>query len=230
MPQPRPSPRCRLRRVAFIGIAANALGAAPGALANTHAAVSYDPAAAVASQPETPADGAPPADAAATPEWGESGAWSWTVGAGAAVGGSDSTAYANAFVSFDYFLVDDFEIGLEAAGWFFDQDGDRDAGGGSFIVNFRWHFLKEEERRDWTVFANIGAGLLGATNEVPPGGSEFNFMPRAGMGFTLRLGDGPERLTGGIQWQHFSNGRIFGSDRNPGTDAVMFYLGVTFPF
>lgn len=166
----------------------------------------------------------------ARPAFGEDGYWSWTLGGGVAVLGTDAHAYYNGFVSIETFVVKDFQVAFEFGGWWFAQDGP-DAGGGSVNVDFRYYFLPwGGPKDDWGVYAALGGGVLGSTNDVPVGGTEFNFTPRAGVGFSLRLGDGPERLTGGVRWQHISNANTEGNDRNPGSNALMVYLGVTFPF
>ncbi|MFA6045786.1 MAG: acyloxyacyl hydrolase, partial [Phycisphaerales bacterium] len=93
---------------------------------------------------------------------------------------------------------------------------------------FRWHFVHEE---DFTVYADIGIGILGATDNVPSNGTSFDFTPRAGVGFTYALNDaGDLRLVGGLRWAHVSNARIHGDDDNPGVDTIMMYSGVQFPF
>ncbi|MBS0196098.1 MAG: acyloxyacyl hydrolase [Planctomycetes bacterium] len=156
--------------------------------------------------------------------YGASGSKWWTVGGGA--GTEFDGVDANVFGSFNYFIVDDVEIDAELGGWYFVQDG-TDAAGINPAINFRWHFVNTG---DWTVFADIGIGVLFATDDVPEGGTSFDFTPRAGMGFTRALDDHGTRLLVGARWQHFSNARIFGDDDNPGRDDIMLYLGVVFPF
>ena len=92
---------------------------------------------------------------------------------------------------------------------------------------FRWHFI---DRGSWTVFTDAGIGALLATEEVPTGGTNFDFTPRAGLGFTHQLGDSSSRLIVGVRWAHFSNARLTGDDDNPGRDDIMFYGGVILPF
>lgn len=160
-------------------------------------------------------------------EFGEAGTWWWSVGGGFAAG--DKTTNGNTNINFGLhtFLVDRFELGLEFGGWFFNQDNQDDALAANFNLQFRWHFIS---RKRMSVFAEAGAGVIGATDEVPNTGSEFNFTPRAGMGVTWRLGQGPARLVVGGRWQHISNARTAGTDRNPGTDNGMAYVSVMWPF
>jgi len=127
-----------------------------------------------------------------------------------------------------HFIADEVEFNVELTGWYFDQTGDN-TGGINPGFNFRWHFL-HDAANDWTLFAEAGIGLLFAFDEVPDGGTGFNFTPRAGLGFTTRIDDTGDRLQIGLRWQHISNGRIEGDARNPGRDSLMGYVGIMFPF
>lgn len=177
-----------------------------------------------------PAGGSAPAGAeTASPagpvRFGSSGSSWWTVGGGVASEFKDG-ADVNIFWSYNYFVVEAVELDAELGGWYFNQSGD-DAMGINPAINFRWHFLNREK---WSLFADIGIGVLAATDEVPDGGSSFDFTPRAGMGFTREISENGTRLLAGVRWQHFSNARIFGDDENPGRDEVMLYAGIVFPF
>lgn len=151
-----------------------------------------------------------------------------TVGAGVAFGRTDSQSATdiNGSIAWNYFLVQDFEFSLEGAGWYFNQPGE-DQGGGSASFAFRWHFVN---KKSWSLFAEVGIGVLGAGGEVPTGGTEFNFLPRAGVGFTYQLTDSGIRLQGGVRWHHISNARINGDSNNPSRDGVMIFTGIMFPF
>jgi hypothetical protein len=161
----------------------------------------------------------------------------WTIGAGVANNFSSATD-VNIHGSFSQFLADDFEFLIEAAAWYFNQPG-TDTGGLSGSMVFRWHFWQSDNKR-WTTFADAGIGLLGAFDNVPDGGSSFDFLPRAGAGFTYALdpatdtGDGLEsrgsRLVVGVRWHHISNARINSDTRNPARDGIMVYAGLEFPF
>jgi len=128
--------------------------------------------------------------------------------------------------AFSYFIVKDVEVNAELGAWYHDQNVD-DAISGNLSLVFRWHFYNNN---DWTIYADLGVGALVASDEVPQEGTNFAFTPRAGVGFTKRLGDCDTRLIVGLRWQHFSNARVFGDDDNPGRDDVMVYAGVVFPF
>ncbi len=140
----------------------------------------------------------------------------------------------NVHVAWSRFIVDDVEFVLEAAAWYFAQKG-QDTGGVSGVFLFRWHFLHAEDYR-WSVFGDAGIGLLAGFDEVPDGGTGFNFLPRLGLGFTRAFDEsvdgesrGPRWMVG-VRWHHISNGRIEGDERNPARDSVAIYAGVTIPF
>ena len=159
--------------------------------------------------------------------YGEAGSRWWTVGAVYANDFNDVND-VNLHGAFSQFLADDFEFAVEAAGWYFDQPG-TDTGGVSGSMIFRWHVLHADDY-DWSVFADVGIGLLAAFDDVPDGGTSFNFLPRLGGGFTKAIGDSGARLMVGARWHHISNARIFGNDRNPSRDALAGYVAITFPF
>lgn len=89
---------------------------------------------------------------------------------------------------------------------------------------FEWHFLRRES---WSLFLDAGAGVLFTTDDVPAGGSSFNFTPQAGLGLTAALSE-DLRLVAGVKWHHISNANTF--DENPGRDHVMVYTGLSLPF
>lgn len=193
---------------------------------------------AAASQPES--SSAPPVTDAGTPtgaadapiegapiRFGLAGARLWSVGGGYMNNFKDDQA-GEFYLGYSHFLADHLEFNLELGGWYFNQDGD-DTGGISPIMNFRWHFLHDEEY-DWSIFGELGIGVLFAFDNVPSGGTGFNFVPRVGAGFTKQLNDSGLRLMAGVRWQHISNGRIEGDDRNPARDSLMGYVGVMVPF
>jgi hypothetical protein len=132
----------------------------------------------------------------------------------------------NVAAAYSYFIVKDVEVNAELGTWYHSQPGD-DAGSINLSMVFRWHFV---DTGKWTVFADAGIGFLVASEEVPQGGTNFDFTPRAGVGFTHQLGDSNSRLIMGIRWAHFSNARIAGDDDNPSRDDAMIYGGVIFPF
>lgn len=168
------------------------------------------------------ADEQPPAP---RPEFGAAGSKWWTVG----IAGADNFQNAvdvNISGAYSYFLAKDIEWALEGAAWHFNQPGDNAFGGSASMV-LRWHFV---DTGDWTVYADAGIGLLLATDDVPPDGTSFDFLPRAGLGFTRLLSDDGLRLQMGVRWHHISNARITSDSDNPGRDSAMIYAGLIFPF
>lgn len=171
------------------------------------------------------AEGAPEA----TSRYLQPGRWWGGVIGGYARGLSDDSNDYNLAFTLSTFLIERFELLMEFGGWWFDQPGD-DALGINWNLIFRFHVLTFGDRDEWTVFLEGGAGVLGTTDNVPEGGTGFNFTPRAGGGFTRALGDSEARFVMGVRWHHISNARINGDDRNPGRDGINVYAGVVFPF
>lgn len=156
--------------------------------------------------------------------YGDEGFASWVISYSAAY---DTNAFDQGLtLSYNRFLVKDIEWLLEAGLWSFYDQGNDAAYGLSAGIGFRWHFLTRER---WTIFADVGIALLGATDAVPPEGTEFNFMPRVGVGFTHEI-DENIRFIGGVRWHHISNARTRGDDRNPSRDAPQLYVGLVVPF
>ncbi|MBL8757582.1 MAG: acyloxyacyl hydrolase [Phycisphaerae bacterium] len=184
-----------------------------------------------ASDDPPPAPAAPPADPAQTaarPRFGSpDGHWWITLGAGLAHDTHEDTDY-NAHAAFSTFIATELEFAVELGGWYFAQSGE-DTGGINPNLIFRWHFC-HDPAFDWSLYADVGIGLLFAFDDVPDGGTSFDFTPRAGLGFTHRIGDCDTRLQLGLRYHHISNARIQGDDRNPGRDSIMIYAGVIFPF
>ncbi|MFT3684520.1 MAG: acyloxyacyl hydrolase [Phycisphaerales bacterium] len=162
---------------------------------------------------------------------GQTRTWFMTVGVGLA-DDSDPGTHADVFVAWSTFIGTGLEIQLEASGWYFDQSPDDTAGAG-FAVNLRWHALHGTygggEGYDWTIYGDLGIGIIASGDDVPPDGSSFNLSPRAGIGFTARLGESSTRFVGGVRWHHMSNARIHGDSNNPDFNAPMFYVGVQWP-
>ena len=155
----------------------------------------------------------------------------WSVQSGVAF--TSNNTGVNGRLSLHHFVADDFEVNGSLGGWGHFQDGDDEASI-AFDLGFRWHFINEGRSHadglGMTVYADTGIGMLYATGEVPSGGTRYNFTPRAGLGATWPIGDGPARLDAGVRWQHLSNASTAGSDDNPSRDAAMVYLGVILPF
>ncbi|GAB4386712.1 MAG: hypothetical protein Kow0022_16530 [Phycisphaerales bacterium] len=161
-------------------------------------------------------------------EFGRAGQTRLTIGTGIAfdVEPDDDSTDFNVNVAWSRFLVDNIEMRLELGGWYFDQEPD---GAWGINPNFvlRWHLIN---RNVWTFYADAGIGLLFSSDDVPAGGTSANFTPRAGVGFTHRLGGAGNRLELGVRWHHVSNARVTGDSNNPDRDGFMGYAGISFPF
>jgi hypothetical protein len=163
--------------------------------------------------------------------FGEKGTWQFNLFASGAWGESNAdkdgpigdVEYFGGGFGVDYFLHDDFSIGAQLVGLSFTQDGPETAGG-AFEVLLRWHFISEST---WSIYLDGGAGFLKTSDDVPPHGTNFNFTPQAGAGFTIEIG-GQMRAMTGVRWHHISNANS--ADSNPGIDSFMLYAGITVPF
>lgn len=184
------------------------------------------------SEPETAgaaggdAAGPAPATKGGTGRFGAEGSWWLTLGGGAATD-LDNDRDFNLHVAFSNFLATDLEFALEAGGWYFDQEGPNTGGVNGNLV-FRWHFLHAKDD-SYTVYGDVGIGLLGSFDDTPADGTSFNFTPRAGVGTTIRLTDDGVRLQLGVRYHHISNARIEGDSNNPSRDSIMAYFGFVFP-
>jgi hypothetical protein len=226
----RPSPvNCSLLALTFsAGIDAASLGAE---LSIQPAIVGQEPSSAAQSPSPDPASTAGTLDQRpARVEFGSEGSRWWTVTGGWSRGlSSDQTSKGddvNLSGSLSWFIVRNVSVDAELGAWYHSQPGD-DAASLNPSMVFRWHFVNTG---DWTLYADLGIGVLMATDAVPATGTAFDFTPRAGLGFTRRLGESDTRLVVGLRWAHFSNARIHGDDDNPARDGLMAYGGLTFPF
>lgn len=124
-----------------------------------------------------------------------------------------------------YFIAEDVSLDWDLALAYVDQPGDN-----AFAVNvgmlLRWHFLHDDEKK-WTLYGEAGAGLLGATDDIPDNGTSFNFTPQLGFGATFDIGEGRQLFTG-IRWFHISNANTF--EDNPAVDFGMVHFTLAFPF
>ena len=168
--------------------------------------------------PATGATGAAPASriesgtaARATPSFGTRDSWRWQL-LGSWIGDLQGASQFEAEWSASWFFMQDVSLDLGLSGDAILQPG-LDAGGGGASLMFRWHFLA---RQDWSVFADLGCGMLFTNEPVPEGGGRVNFTPRAGVGGTLAVGPSA-RLMGGVRWYHISNANT--GESNPGRDS-----------
>ena len=84
-----------------------------------------------------------------------------------------------------------------------------------FDVGPRWRWGTGRARP----FADLSVGLSDSTIEVPPRGTRFNFVARAGGGVQVSLG-GRASLDVGARWLHLSNNGREGRQRNPDIQSL----------
>ena len=165
------------------------------------------------------------------PEFGKMNTWRWMVqgGVGVDVQTSDNL-FGQIGGGVSYFMINNLSLDLELNGMYFSQIDD-DAVGVNLVLLFRWHFIAEEK---WSLYFDIGAGLLGTTAKVPGptptdprGGSSFNITPQSGFGFTVEVAENT-RFFAGARVYHISNGQIY--EGNPGRDNIFVYAGISLPF
>jgi hypothetical protein len=173
--------------------------------------------------PEQPAPEMLPASASRP--FGAAGTRWITLGAGAGMDGRGATDITG-FTQATWFIVQNVEFGGEIGLWHFNQEG-QDAEGASVSALIRWHFVNEDRL---SLFVDGGIGLVASTEDVPAGGTDVNFLPRAGFGATYRPWDGDMRLMLGVRWHHISNARSSGAEDNPSRDGAMLYMGLSIPF
>lgn len=124
---------------------------------------------------------------------------------------------------FEHFIADDLCLVSQINGVWTDQEGPN-AGGINGALLLRWHFLA---RDTWSLYAEAGAGLAWFTDDIPAGGTKFNFTPQAAVGVTFDIGD-QNRAYVAVGWHHISNAQIF--NENPGQDSAILHVGVSFSF
>ncbi len=184
---------------------------------------------------------AQPADETATataelPETGlanrylEAGSWRWHLQANA-ISDLDDINMFGGYWGVSYFFADDVNLDMQIGGLYIDQD---DPGDNTGAINatllLRWHFLMDDDRA-WSVFAEGGAGVMLSGEDVPWDGNDSNFTPQLGIGASFAMNK--ERdvwLRTGLRWHHVSHSNLAGSDKNPGIDAALIYVGLDFPF
>lgn len=124
-------------------------------------------------------------------------------------------------VGLQWFVFDNVELAIFGTLNYVWQPRE-DAFGGGFDMQLRWHFISEQ---DWSIFAEVGGGILGTTEPVPANGSDFNFTPNVGFGATYAI-NSTTRLYAGVRWFHISNAGLYA--KNPGRDSSSVWLGLSF--
>ena len=213
-----------------IPAAAAILAARPGSTA-AEPGLALHLAPALVEPPPAPQENQPKPEEApgAAQPFGEQGTWHWYIQGGLGLDfASDEFYLLGGGVS--YFVANDISFNFELNGLAVQQLDD-DALGLNLAFLVRFHFFK---RPRWTVYADLGAGILGTTADVPgptpekpEGGTKFNFTPQLGLGFTYQL-EPDLQLMVGARWYHISNANLW--PNNPGRDSLFLYCGVSVPF
>lgn len=134
----------------------------------------------------------------------------------------DNTTIGVLDVGVHWFVADGVSFGAFVEGLVIDAENDDSWGFGVGLLA-RWHFVREEK---YSLFVEGGAGFAGFSDEVPSGGTDYDFTPRAAVGMTYELGDGA-RLVGKVGWFHISNAQT--GPNNPGLDSLSVGIGLSFP-
>jgi hypothetical protein len=133
--------------------------------------------------------------------------------------------YGAPSVGVGYYLFDNFAQIIQLATYQMNAEDDHEIAGG---INFglRYHLFRVDRL---TFYADVYAGMFYASDEIPVGGTHFNFITRSGFGITYELRENLHLNLGG-RFVHISNARIDGDDRNPSTNGVEGFLGVIWTF
>jgi hypothetical protein len=136
--------------------------------------------------------------------------------------------------TFSTFVADNIELGIEPGLWYFAQKGkDTEGVSLSFVARYHWFPTASgntSRARDWSLFGELGIGVLYAFADTPVGGSHLNFLPRVGGGVTVPIDNSGTRLFISARWHHVSNARISGNNGNPSRNGVLFTVGVEMPW
>ena len=128
-------------------------------------------------------------------------------------------------VAAHYYFGDEVSIGAELEGYFVDQVRDDTVLGGASVV-LRWHFLAEEH---FSLFVDGAFGVSLAGDDVPEGGTHYNYTPKGGGGATFELRD-DLHLIAGARFFHLSNANLHGREQNPSQDGAQFFVGLLWTF
>jgi hypothetical protein len=114
------------------------------------------------------------------------------------------------------------------------QDSSRAAFVNGFTPVVRWHAWRGARQAQdglpaWSAFVEVGPGISWSDTQVPPRGTEFNYLLLAGGGAMARLGR-QTNLLAGFRWLHLSNNSLEGRGRNPDIEALGGYAGVSVAF
>jgi len=163
------------------------------------------------------------ADSAPTPKaFGAAGSTRFTIQSAVSTEFGGNNIVFGGF-GFEHFIADGLGLVTQINGLWTDQEGPN-AGGINGALLLRWHFVARET---WSLYAEAGAGLAWSTDDIPAGGTKFNFTPQAAVGVTLDI-DESSRAYVAVGWHHISNAQVF--DDNPGQDSAILHVGLSFTF
>lgn len=109
--------------------------------------------------------------------------------------------------------------------WYVSQRG-TDAFAIGLSGGARWAVWRGSRR---ALSLDLAVGGSRAESPVPPGGTRFNYIFRAGATLTWPA-PGGVRAQAGVSWLHLSNNSLNGRGRNPDVQALGVQLGVLVPF
>lgn len=121
------------------------------------------------------------------------------------------------------FVDDHFALGLGAnlANWF---TGGRDVQSAETEGLIRIY-----AHRDWPVFLSGAGGYQLANDQIPPGGTLWNFSFRFGVGVDVPVAPGASALVG-LDYHHISNALGRENDRNPSQNEARAWVGLGWTF
>jgi len=126
-----------------------------------------------------------------------------------------------ATVGLGHYFFDGVSLNLEGSGYYLDESGAHGAAGSVYGL-LRQHLVR---RQNYSLFADVGFGIIRADHELPANGTEFNFVFHSGPGLTWRLDDDLHLLAGG-RFFHVSNAKMQGDSRNPSVNGIEGYVGI----
>lgn len=139
--------------------------------------------------------------------------------------GGRRETYGSQTLGLGYVYADNFALNAEFTGLEATQDGPNVlAGGGDLLL--RNHMIRG---KGWSLFSDVGLGLMEANHRLPEGGTHFNFTTQAGLGLTFQLSERVDLLSG-VRYFHLSNARMQGPARNPSINAIEEYVGLIYHF
>ena len=133
----------------------------------------------------------------------------------------EDTYLATVSAGFGRYFADNAAFEWQIVGYGAHDDEDAIGLGGNALL--RYHFLNIDR---FSLYGDALAGAFVLSDDFPTGGTALNFTYAGGPGASWRLHDGVY-LTGGIRFQHVSNGFIAGRDRNPIFNSFGGYVGLS---